>query len=110
MRTILIMMFLLAGMSSSAAREDTMSASELLEVCSQPSTNWIDFCNGYFQAIYGIVAANGQACAPNGTSRTDLVELYEREAHKAIQGDGTIGDQPAVWIATIILIDAYPCK
>ena len=49
-------------------------------------------------------------CAPEGTTRTNLVEVYETNAAVLIELDPAVGEKPAVDIAGKILIAVFPCS
>ena len=103
-------LILLAGLAPPARAQDAvMTAGHLLEVCTTPSAHWIDFCNGFFQAVHDLGVGAGAICAPAGVTRTELVELYERSAGTLLREEPSLGDQPAVAVASAVLAQAMPC-
>lgn len=113
MKTSLAALLLLAFVSiapNPALADNTMTAQNLLRVCTTADMDWINFCNGFFQAVHDQQASAGKVCAPKGTSRTTLVETYEANASVLIERDPSAGDRSAVEIAGKILALAYPCN
>jgi Rap1a immunity proteins len=92
------------------ARAQTMlSAGELLEACTRPDMHWVDFCNGYFQAANDQAAIQHLACVKQGTTRTELVELFETRVGVLIQQRPALADEFGMSVAIAILSEAYPC-
>lgn len=93
-----------------AASDTSMTAGNLLSVCTTADMHWIDFCNGFFQAANDQAAVASRACVPPGTSRTALVELYELQAGALLEAEPGLADMPGVALAIEILAAAYPCQ
>ena len=53
----------------------TMSGAVILDVCNRPDVGWVDFCNGYFQAVVDVFDGFGLFCIPAGTTRTTVVTV-----------------------------------
>jgi len=81
---------------SALAQSNVVSAFDMLDVCTRPAMSWVDFCNGFVQAVHDHASITGNVCSPTGLSRTELVELYEREARRLIEADRSIGNKPAI--------------
>lgn len=100
---------MLLSFQTTVFANSTMTAKNVLEVCTTPTPHWIDFCNGFFQAIHDQQSTTGKLCAPNGTTRTNLVEIYERKASEIIANGSTIGEKLAVEVAGQILSHHFSC-
>lgn len=109
MRILLLLVSLALSNGITLAQGNVIDAKNLLEVCTTASMNWIDFCNGFMQATHDLASADGNACVPDGTSRTSLVKLFEREATRTIAANPEAGELPGVSIAIKILEANYPC-
>lgn len=105
-----LIVLLVTFSSPSIASENVITASNILKVCSTPVMNWVDFCNGFFQAVHDQQSELGKMCAPDGITRTNLVEIYEDKAKSAIATSPSLGEQAAVVIAGQILSTAFPCN
>ena len=93
-----------------SAQNTSMSSDEILDVCTRADMSWIDFCNGFFQAVLDNITVSEEICVPTGTTRTNLAELYQIEATRIIQADPTIGERVAVSLASQILRETYSCR
>ena len=107
--SVIILLVVVSVAPNRVMAENTMTAQNLLQVCTTPDMEWISFCNGFFQAVHDQQALAGKGCAPEGTSRTNLVELYETNAAVLIERDPAVGEKPAVEIAGRILVAVFPC-
>lgn len=92
------------------AQNAVMTAGDLLEVCTTPAAHWIDFCNGFFQAVHDLGADAGTLCTSAGVTRTKLVQLYEARAGALLREKPSLADQPAVAVASALLPQAMPCN
>ena len=104
------LVLLLTQPLSALAQNKPLTAGGILEVCTTASMHWVDFCNGFFQAVHDHASINGIACTPTGVTRTDLVELYQREVLRLIETDPSVANRVAVSVGTVILGKAYPCQ
>ena len=95
---------------SAAAHFNTMPASNLLKVCTAPSMDWIDFCNGFFQAVHDNAMLAGKVCTGAGLTHTNLVMLYERGRTRVIRSQSEVGELTAMRLATAIFEKYYPCR
>ena len=96
--------------AKAVAQNNTMDAENVLRVCTTAEAHWVDFCNGFFQAVHDSASAAGLVCTPSGLTRTDLVELYEREAPRVFASAPVARTQTGALIAAEILRRAYPCQ
>lgn len=95
---------------SAPAQNNVLTASDMLDVCTRPAMSWVDFCNGLVQGVHDHASINGIVCSPIGLTRTELVELYEREARRLIEGDRSIGNKPAISVGAVFFSNVYPCQ
>jgi len=56
-----------------------MTGADFSNACTRADESWISFCNGYIQAVIDGIREDDKVCLPNGTSRTDLVTITEKE-------------------------------
>ncbi len=110
LNTIIVATLVLLSSHTTTLANDTMTAKNVLQVCTTPDMHWIDFCNGFFQAVHDQQGSFGKVCAPAGITRTNLVEIYEKKATVLISNDATEGEKLAVNIAAKILIESFPCE
>jgi hypothetical protein len=110
LQVILIALLITVSFQTVALANNTMTAKNILQVCTTPDMHWVDFCNGFFQAVHDQQSSLGKLCAPNGTTRTNLVEIYERGAAAIIASTPSAGENPAVDIAGEIFRNQFPCK
>lgn len=90
--------------------QNAVTASALLDACTRADMHWVDFCNGYFQAVHDALAIAGLVCVPHGTTRTALVEIFEAEAPLILAADPAGAQMPAYMLAARILQNAMPCS
>ena len=103
------MLFLGFSTLGAQAQSTLLTAEDLLTACTTPEESWISFCNGFMQAAADIAALSGEACLPEGTTRTDLAILYERQASTLMESDSEIGLEVGLAIASTIIQLEYPC-
>ena len=72
--------------------------------------DWISFCNGFIQAAADGATLSGLACIPNGTTRTEIVELFEFHGSRAMVANPEIGDQAGLDVLIAILSALFPCE
>ncbi|MGD9671290.1 MAG: hypothetical protein AB7U75_19950 [Hyphomicrobiaceae bacterium] len=87
-----------------------LDARNLLKVCTTPAMHWVDFCNGFFQAVHDFGVETGKVCTPAGVTRTNLVSLYEQRAALLIAREAAVGGRTGFAVAFAVIEDAYPCK
>ena len=109
---ILILMVLVAVPKLSAAdpHNDILHADNLLKACTTTTPEWVNFCNGFFQAAYDSAAISGTVCAAPGTTRTELVEMYTKIAPTKLRANPGLGQKPALLLAVQIMKEKMPCK
>jgi hypothetical protein len=95
---------------TAAADGNTISAKNLLKACTTPEMHWVDFCNGYFQAVHDSGSVAGKVCSPSGTTRTRLVTMFENKAPRLLQANPAIADYPGVAVALELMAREYPCQ
>ena len=107
MRTILITLALMATLGTEAgAEENVLRTQNAVEICTRPSQNWIDFCNGLMQAYSDFAILSGAACIPAGVTRTQLVTLFTGMTNTAAYKDNHAALVAAVEIFKLV----YPCQ
>lgn len=110
MKHVAIAALLFSSTPSLAAENNTMTVGQLLDACTRPSMHWVDFCNGFFQATHDSAAVEKQVCLPEGTTRTELVELFELEANQLVIAHPNFAQRNGITIARAILRNAFPCR
>ena len=64
-------------MTPNWAEADTILSSQNgCALCTQEISHWIDFCNGLIRGYADHLGLAGEACIPNGTSRTTMITLF----------------------------------
>lgn len=68
-------------------RSMQMTGDSFSSACTTPSESWVSFCNGYIQSVIDGLRETDNICIPNGTTRTTIVAIAEREisASKSLQ-------------------------
>jgi hypothetical protein len=56
-----------------------MNGQSFSSACTRADQLWISFCNGYVQAVVDSLREADGICIPNGTTRTQIVSLVEKE-------------------------------
>jgi len=108
--SVIILMVVVAITPNRVMGGNTLTAQYVLQVCTNPDMALISFCDGFFQAVHDQQASEGSVCAPEGTTRKNLVEAYANMAAVLIARDPAVGEKPAVDIAGKILISVFPCN
>lgn len=101
---------LMLSSTATSSAATTLNARDLLKVCTTAEMHWVNFCNGYFQSVHDQGALKREICAPEGTTRTQLVETFQNGATAVLDRDPTLGSAPGITVAISILGQAYPCK
>ena len=109
MRTLLIQALVFCVAPTFASADNTLSAGDLLDACSRPDTDWVSFCNGYFQAAHDFGALSNQVCITEGATRTDLVTGFETEAKRILRETPASKSDIGLLFAASILASLYPC-
>ena len=110
--TIVIVSFLLFLNTEVEAslQKNVLSTKSALAACTKVDMDWVNFCNGFFQAVHDHATINGFACTPKGITRADIVTLYHREAERLIQTRPELGKKSALSVGSLILSKAFPCQ
>jgi len=85
------------------ASEIRLTGAGIEDACSRANMSWIDFCNGYVQAI---IDANRDICPPQGTNRTQIVEAVQI----SLQSQPALQNLNAADAAHAALKSIYPCQ
>ena len=83
-----------------------MTGASFSNACTQADESWISFCNGYIQAVVDSIREDDKICLPNGTSRTDLVTITEKE----ITASSRLRAMNAYDAVLSVLHRFYPCR
>ena len=76
------------------------------KACTIPDESWVSFCNGYIQAVIDSVEKNDRVCPPDGTTRTELVTITEKE----ITASSQLRSMNAHDAVLTVLRRFYPCR
>ena len=98
------------GPTDALPQGNAMTAKDLLQVCTTAEVHWVDFCNGYFQALHDAAEVAGRVCTPSGTTRTQLVETYQAYAELVIEKNPSVGGLAGASLGMDILGSAFPCQ
>lgn len=74
--------------------------------CTRADDNWISFCNGYIQAVIDSIRVDDNVCLPDGTTRTEIVTIVEKE----ITASSQLQPMNAYDAALSIMQRFYPCR
>ena len=107
---VLAVLATLLGASQAQSESASLSFGDLLDACTRADMNWIDFCNGYFQAVSDYATAQELACIPSGTTRTDLVSAFERVSVDLLSREPGVVEERGFSIATVVLASVWPCE
>jgi hypothetical protein len=83
-----------------------MTGGSFLGACTRPDESWVSFCNGYIQAVIDGIRESDKVCLPNGTTRTDVVTITERE----ITASNQLRAMNAHDAVRSVLRRFYPCR
>ncbi|UOD34839.1 hypothetical protein DSN97_00435 [Deferribacteraceae bacterium V6Fe1] len=83
-----------------------MNGASFSNACTQADESWISFCNGYIQAVVDSIREDDKICIPNGTSRTHLVTIAEKE----ITASSRFRAMNAHDAVLSVLQRFYPCR
>jgi len=92
-----------------ATGQPNLSAADLLEACTRSAANWVDFCNGFFQAAHDYGALLGEICAPADATRSDMVAIYTRYAPQFLDETPGVAEASGLVVAVSIIAAEYPC-
>ena len=95
-----------APISSAHGSGMTLTGGEFLEACTRPDSAWINFCNGYVQAVFDGASESANAiCAPAGLTRAKIVGAVVDRLTAAPE----LQEFNAALVVHAFLIKAYPC-
>ncbi len=107
---VLALLLFLIFVPTQAFAQNIMTSENLLKACTTPQMNWIDFCNGFFQAVHDQQSYIGAVCTDEQTIRTELVEIFETNAVKILMENPKRGSEPGISLAAEILREEFPCR
>lgn len=108
--TLVVMALWLAQTGQSVAQN--MNASSVMMACGTPEDAWINFCNGYVQAIVDAANATGvEICPPATTTRATIAgEVFRGLIFlKESAGQNAMDEQDGATAVISILRLNYPC-
>ena len=83
-----------------------MTGASFSNVCTRVEESWVSFCNGYIQAIIDSIREDDRVCPPNGTTRTDVVTIAEKE----ITASSQLRAMNAHDAVRSVISRFYPCR
>ena len=83
-----------------------MNGASFSNACTRADLEWISFCNGYIQAVIDSIREDDRVCLPNGTTRTDVVTITEKE----ITASSQLRAMNAHDAVLSVLRRFYPCR
>ena len=83
-----------------------MTGASFSNDCKWAEESWIGFCNGYIQAVVDSIREEDRVCLPNGTTRTDIVTIAEKE----IAASSQLREMNAYDAVRSVLRNYYPCR
>ena len=98
-----------ASLSISAFAIDSkmqMNGASFSNACTRADESWVSFCNGYIQAVIDSIRESDRVCLPNGTTRTDVLTITEKE----ITASSQLRAMNAHDAVRSVLRRAYPCR
>jgi len=90
-----------------AGSDTILSSQNAYALCTQEVSHWIDFCNGLIQGYADYLGLAGEACIPNGTSRTTMITLF---TDRLPSTSAYSSDEPAFVAAIEVFSRIYPCN
>ena len=83
-----------------------MTGASFSNACTRADESWISFCNGYIQSVVDSIRKEDRVCLPNGTTRTDIVTIAEKE----ITASSQLREMKAHDAVRSVLRNFYPCR
>ena len=83
-----------------------MKGADFSTACTRADESWVSFCNGYVQAVIDNIRDGDGVCFPNGTTRTDVVTVVEKE----ITGSNRLRAMNAHEAVRSALRRFFPCR
>ena len=83
-----------------------MTGASFSNACTRADESGISFCNGYIQSVIDSIREEDRVCLPNGTTRTDIVTITEKE----ITASSQLREMNAHDAVRSVLRNFYPCR
>jgi uncharacterized protein YqfB (UPF0267 family) len=83
-----------------------MTGAYFSDACTRADESWVSFCNGYIQAVIDSIHKEDIVCLPDGTTRTELVTIAEREITSSHQ----LQEMNAYDAVKTVIRNLYPCQ
>lgn len=83
-----------------------MTGADFSRACTRANESWVSFCNGYVQATVDSLREADGVCIKQGTTRTDLVTIAERE----ITASETLKAMNAYVAVRAVMAKHHPCS
>ncbi|WP_370268576.1 Rap1a/Tai family immunity protein [Nioella sp.] len=110
-KTTILVAFLVASFSAQAEEDSVvLSSADFADACTRANESWVSFCNGYAQALVDFATLSGNACIPDGTTRSEIITLIDSIAFDAISTNDIASDSPAFLVALSVIEAAFPCS
>lgn len=104
--TIILVTLLLSTQAFAIDSKTQMTGASFSDACTRADESWISFCNGYIQAVVDSVREKDRVCLPNGTTRTDIVTITEKQ----ITASRQLREMNAHDAVLSVLRNSYPCR
>lgn len=103
---------LVVGISAgpAATQEVSLTANNVLDVCTRADMHWVDFCNGYFQGIVDAYGGVGTFCIPMGTTRTAIVTAGMAMLENTLRTRPEMGATNGATAVAAAISAIYPCR
>lgn len=107
-KSLIVSIFILLGSINICLGQSTiLSSKEAIRVCNLPHEHWVSFCNGLMQGFADYAVLTGNACIPEGTTRTTMVTLF---ADLKTDGVKFKDSEPALITANKLFEKYYNCR
>ena len=83
-----------------------MDGAGLVDVCTRAVEIWVDFCNGYTQAVVDSIRTSDGICIADGTTRTEIVTVVIDKMGTS----ATLQKENAHDAFRTLLREKYPCQ
>lgn len=83
-----------------------LTGSELVTACRKADMAWVNFCNGYLQAVVDSIRKGDKICVPAITTRAELVTV----AVRGIAPSTRLRAMNAYDAVVSVLQRRYPCR
>ena len=109
MRKLFVAAFLTFALSDGAGANSklTLTGADIVSACTRLDPDWINFCNGYVQAVIdGMYRPGDGLCIPSSTSRAKIVDVVTSR----LTASSELKKLNGASAAYRILLEAYPCS